>query len=415
MGRGGVTLSEQEWPASLDVPTLVRSGFRPRPFRQFVLKLTGRCDLACDYCYMFSLADQRWRDRPARMSREILGQAVARIAEHVEAHGLDQVQVILHGGEPLLAGADTIAQIAESLRGSLPAEAQLDLRIQTNALRLDDTMLDTLARHAIMVGVSLDGDRAANDLHRRRPDGRGSYVAVQAALHRLNRRHPELFAGILCTIDLRNDPVATYEALLEFAPPLVNFLLPHGTWAEPPPGIADPGDPGRATPYAAWLAAVFDRWYPVAGRETGVRFFEELLQLLLGGSSRVETIGLSPVAVVVVDTDGSIEQVDTLRAAYEGAVDVGFDVRRDTLDAALEHPGIVARQLGLDALSEECLACPVHRVCGAGYYPHRYRPGRGFLSPSVYCRDLERIVRHVSARVTADLVALEAARQVARP
>jgi uncharacterized protein len=108
----------------------------------------------------------------------------------------------------------------------------------------------------------------------------------------------------------------------------------------------------------------------------------------------------------VIDTDGSIEQVDTLRVAYDGAASAGLTVANADLDAALVHPGIVARQLGADGLCTTCRACPVYHVCGAGYYPHRYRQGSGFLNPSVYCHDLQRIIHHVRARVTADLMSI---------
>ena len=53
-----------EWPATLDVARLESVGWRPLPFREFVLKIHSRCDLACDYCYMYTMADQSWRDRP---------------------------------------------------------------------------------------------------------------------------------------------------------------------------------------------------------------------------------------------------------------------------------------------------------------------------------------------------------------
>ena len=38
------------------------------------------------------------------------GKAVERIAEHADKHGLASVDVILHGGEPLLAGAEWLAE-----------------------------------------------------------------------------------------------------------------------------------------------------------------------------------------------------------------------------------------------------------------------------------------------------------------
>jgi uncharacterized protein len=403
-----VTDHHDEWPGTLDVPTLLASGFRPRPFRQFVLKLTARCDLACDYCYMFELADQGWRGKPARMSRDVLQSAASRIAEHAERHELPAVDVILHGGEPLLYGADGLAEASTTIRRALPAEVAVGLRLQTNGLRLDDAMLRVLDDHQVRIGVSLDGGRADHDRHRRTPDGRGSWSDVRAGVRRLAEGYPQRYAGLLCVVDPSNDPVETYQALLELRPPLVELLLPLATWATPPPGVADPGDPRRATPYGDWLVALFDRWYPVAARETGIRFLEELVQLVLGGSSRVETLGLSPSGVVVLDTDGAIEQVDTLRVAYQGAAAAGLDVRRNSLDEALVHPGIVARQLGARALCTQCRACPLHRVCGAGYYPHRYRPGTGFLNPSVYCHDLQRLIRHVSRRVDDDVRRLAA-------
>jgi uncharacterized protein len=70
----------------------------------------------------------------------------------------------------------------------------------------------------------------------------------------------------------------------------------------------------------------------------------------------------------------------------------------------------VARQIGADALADQCLRCPVLRVCGGGLYPHRYRSGAGFRHPSVYCDDLLQLITHVSDRVLGDLTRLSTAR-----
>lgn len=397
------TRAAAEWPATLDVAAQADQGWRPMPFRQFVLKLHARCDLACDYCYMYTMADQGWRTMPKVMTPAVVAVVADRIAGHAARHGLRSVEVDLHGGEPLLVGAEALARVAATLRRRLPASVRLDLRIQTNGVRIDEPMLATLADHQIRVGVSLDGEPVAHDRHRRHADGRGSAAAVRAALALLTSRHPELFAGILCTVDVRSDPASTYQALLEFSPPAVDLLLPHGNWSAPPP-FRRPGDP--ATRYGDWLAAVFDRWYGAAQRETSIRYFDEIIQLVLGGASRVESIGLSPVAIAVVGTDGGLELVDTLRSTYPGATATGFNVLTDEFDAAMSHPSVVARQIGRRALAEACLACPVHHICGAGYYPHRYRPGTGFHNPSVYCADLRRLIDHIQHRLRHDLAGL---------
>ena len=70
------------WPASLDVPALLEDGWRPSPFREFIVKVHSRCDLACDYCYVYELADQSWRDQPRAMSEETADTTARRIGEH---------------------------------------------------------------------------------------------------------------------------------------------------------------------------------------------------------------------------------------------------------------------------------------------------------------------------------------------
>jgi uncharacterized protein len=249
--------------------------------------------------------------------------------------------------------------------------------------------------------VSLDGTAEAHDRHRRFASGRGSYPAVSAALDRLRQdRFRHLFAGLLCTIDLRNEPTATYEALVTFEPPKIDFLLPHGTWDEPPPGRSpDPAD----VPYADWLITVFDHWYQAP--RTGVRLFEEIMRLILNETSSGEAVGLAPARMVVIQTDGSIEQVDTLKAVYHGAAATGLHVTRDSLDAALLLPGVAARQLGVMALAAQCRTCHIHRVCGGGMYAHRYRSGTGFANPSVYCPDLMRLIGHIRDVMQADISA----------
>ena len=390
-----------EWPhALLDI-----ADHRPTPFRQFVLKVHGRCNLDCSYCYLYQGPDHGWRDRPARTGRRTMERTAARIAEHVRAHGLDAVRIELHGGEPLLTGPEPVLAYTRAVRDALPADCRLTATAQTNGTRLTAPVLDRLTEAGIRVGLSLDGGRAAHNARRVDHAGRPSWPAARAAARRLAAR-PQSYAGILCTIDLTADPLDVYGSLLDLEPPGIDLLLPHANWGAPPPGLG-PQRPGRhrprPTPYGDWLAAVFDAWWDEGRLRTRVRLFQEIAALLLGAPSRAEAVGLSPVAAVVVETDGTIEQVDSLRSAYAGAAETGLDVFRHSFDRALRHPGVAARQLGERSLARECRECPVGKVCGGGNYVHRYAPGTGFRHPSVYCADLERLVRHVAGRLAGTL------------
>jgi uncharacterized protein len=384
----------------------------PRPFRQFVVKLHSRCNLSCAYCYVYHHADQSWRGRPPVMSDDTIDAVASRIGAHARRHRLPRVVVVLHGGEPLLAGPAVIDRAAAAIVAALPARTQAEFTIQTNGTLLDEEFLKVFRRHGIGVGVSLDGGAAANDRYRTFANGRGSFARVRRALETLGRpEHRDLFAGLLCTIDLANDPVETYEELLAFRPPEIDLLLPLGNWVRRPPG-RDP-DPAR-TPYADWLIAVFDRWFDAPRRETGVRLFDSLIALLVGGRSETEAVGLDPADAITVETDGGLEITDALKSVADGAAATGLSVHRDSLEAAAAHPGVLAARRGLDGLAPACRACPVVAVCGGGQYAHRYGPDGGFGHPAVYCPDLIRLIRHVERRL-GDELAARRARARSRP
>jgi uncharacterized protein len=373
------------------------------PLSQFVLKVHSRCDLACDHCYVYEAADSGWRNQPRSMAEDTVRTAARRIAEHARRHGLPAVNIVLHGGEPLLVRVDGMRRILDQLKAEIEPVTALELALQTNGVLLDESFCELFVEYGVKVGVSLDGGRVANDRHRRFPHGGGSYDHVVRGLAVLGRpAYREAFAGLLCTIDVANEPGQVLEDLAALEPPAIDLLLPHATWDAPPPAAR-----AGATPYGDWLVEAFDHWYawPPGIR---VRLFEETIHALLGGMSRSEVVGLSSVAFAVIETDGSIEQTDALKIAYEGAAATGYTVFADALDDVLRHPAVAARQAGAASLCAQCRACPLLSACGGGQYPHRYSPERGFDNPSVYCADLTRFISHVQRRVASDVAELVA-------
>lgn len=400
------------WPdVGLDVQAFREAGFPPTPLPQYVMKIASRCNLACDYCYVYEHADTSWRAASRFMSRATARRAARRMAEHARTHAIGRLRIVLHGGEPLLLGRERftglVAEIRAELAASAPA-ATAELTVQTNGTLLDEQWLDLFQTWEVRVGVSLDGDAATHDRHRRYPSGRPSRDRVERGVRLLAApewRH--LFSGVLAVVDLNTGPAAFYDALTAFDPPRMDLLLPHATWESPPP--APPG--AGPTPYADWLAAVFDRWYDSAD-PVPVRLFEALIDLLLGADaarSGGELLGLAPLGYAIIDTDGSYKQSDALNLAYDGCSATGLSVARNAVDELLDVPGIAARQLGRAGLAPVCLDCDVVEVCGGGHYGHRYRAGSGFRNASVYCSDMRALIAHVRTRVGADLQAVPAA------
>jgi uncharacterized protein len=358
---------------------------------EFVLKVHSRCDLACDHCYVYEHQDQSWRRRPARMDLDLLRVSAERIADHARRHGLGEVSIVLHGGEPLLLGPVRMREILSELKRIVGGVTRLHLGMQTNAVLLSERFADLLAEFGVRVGVSLDGDRAANDLHRRFRNGASSYDKVLSGIALLRQpRYRHLYSGLLCTVDTQSDPVRVFDALVAQEPPRIDFLLPHATW-ENPPWRPDHDD----TPYARWLSVVHDRWV-ASGRPVRVRMFESLLSTATGGISGSEWLGLDPVGLAVIETDGEWEQADSLKTAYDGAPSTGMTVFTHSADEVAASPELARRRQGLAGLSQTCRSCPVVRQCGGGLFAHRYRDGT-FDNPSVYCADLKELTRHVNS------------------
>ena len=361
-------------------------------FRHFVLKVHSRCNLACDHCYMYEAVDQSWRDQPRVMSPETVAAIGGSIAGYAGRNGLESVQLILHGGEPLLLGPARFAEVVTELRHAIEPVTRVEFGMQTNGIRLTEAWLDVLVEHGVHTGISLDGDQPANARHRRYRQGASSYEQTVRGVRLLATR-PEIYAGLLCTVDVRNDPVQVFRELAAFGPPRINVLLPHATHEFPPPNRV----PGRAV-YGEWLTAMFDEWFD-SPPKVGIRLFEELANALLGGASRSEAIGLGVPSTVVIETDGSFEQTDALKVAYPGAAATGLNVRDHRLDDVMAG-GAFGNSSRLEDLCATCQACPVVRACGGGLYPHRYKPGSGFDNPSAFCEDLMYLVQHVDRRLT---------------
>jgi uncharacterized protein len=366
--------------------------------RQIVLKVHSRCNLACDYCYVYEAADQSWRRQPKSIAPGTVQVAGERIAEHAKEHGLEQVSVTLHGGEPLMVGLKGLRQIVEELRRAVGGCTNLEIGVQTNGVLLDERTAEYLLAEQIRVGISLDGGRAANDRHRRYAHGDSSYDHVVRAVRLMtSARFRPIFAGLLATIDPANDPVEVFGDLVAVRPGKTDLLLPHATWESPPPA----GIPGQ-TVYGDWLVDFFDAWYE-APPIIGVRLFQEIMHALLGGASVSEAVGLSGPESIVIETDGSFERTDALKVAYQGAPATGYNVFDHSLEDVLHHPAVVAVAQGVAGLSPTCQACPIVAACGGGLYPHRYRAANGFDNPSVYCHDLGRLINRVQERILADL------------
>ncbi|HEV2891154.1 MAG TPA: cyclophane-forming radical SAM/SPASM peptide maturase YhhB [Frankiaceae bacterium] len=376
--------------------------------RCFLVKVASRCNLACDYCYMYEHADQSWRDQPHFLSAEVERAVSARIAEYVAVTGITSVSVVLHGGEPLLAGTERLCHFADDLRCAMPQGTRCDVSMQTNGVLLTAEVLDLLAAADIGVSLSLDGPAAVNDLHRLGPNGASSHTATERALELLADR-PDVFAGVIAVIDPSTSPRDVLSYFAARRVPSLDLLLPDANHVRTPPGRDT--DPDR---YVRWLIEAFDIWFDEFP-DMRLRTFDALLGAVCGRPSPTDAFGLGRVSLLTIETDGTYHDLDVLKITEHGATSLGLNVLDHPVSAAATSPRLAVhdRLLTIEGLSPQCQACREVAVCGGGAVPHRFGPN-GFGNPSVYCRELLAMIGHVRRRLADTLVAARPAAEARR-
>ncbi|WP_308440944.1 cyclophane-forming radical SAM peptide maturase AmcB [Micromonospora lutea] len=150
-----------------------------------VMQPTTLCNLDCAYCYLpFRAAD---RQMPVAVA-EAVAASVNRWAS------TDRFSVVWHGGEPLAAGRERLAELMA------PFGPEVEHHVQTNATLIDDAWCEFFARHRMRVSVSVDGPRDRNGERVTRA-GRPAYDRIVRGVAAL-RRHGLPFSALAVV----NDP-----------------------------------------------------------------------------------------------------------------------------------------------------------------------------------------------------------------
>ena len=367
-----------------------------------VLKVASRCNLNCSYCYVYNQGDTTYQDQPRFMADETVDLLLQRAIDYCQRHKVSAFQFIFHGGEPLLAPVSFYTHFAQQVNQRMPAHTQVSYALQTNGVLLTEQWCQTLGALDIRIGISIDGPPDSHDTYRLDHQGRGSYMATASGLH-LAQRHPALryHPGVLAVIDPTTDPILILDHFITLNVRSLNLLLPDGTHHTLPPHLY-PDD--LKTPYADWFIRFFDRWFDLSlDTRPRIRFFQQIINLILGFGGVSDTVGRTDTVFLVIETDGAIEAQDSLKVCRPGITKEGMHLQTHTLDAALEAPLIAQCADSHSILPTACRRCPVRDVCGGGFVVHRYHPANGFDNPSVYCRDLLKLITHIQNRLFATL------------
>lgn len=162
-GRGG-------FPEDAIVPPKERKIF------ELTLWNTGRCNLDCDYCFAYKIYGKK---KDADMDDE----TIQYIPSFVKKYMPDEGSIWFFGAEPTVS-MDTISKIYDLVKKEKP---QFKFGMTTNGVALaNPEVAKWFGARRFGILISMDGFGETHDIHRKYPDGRGSFEDVMKGV--LNAR-----------------------------------------------------------------------------------------------------------------------------------------------------------------------------------------------------------------------------------
>lgn len=356
-----------------------------------IMKVTNLCNLDCAYCYY----GPNRNDRKGRvMSREL----ISKVIRELLALPFNRVDFNWHGGEPLLVGKDLLEFALECQRHALRDRRDLTVvnRIQTNGTLLDTRWIDLAASNDIRVGVSLDGPLGVHDAHRRYTTGEGSFEDVMQGLKALNNAGLDSQNILVISQESLSRVEEIYALLKEYAPSF--DILPCFHIDQQSRRLLYPSvSPSQ---FSAFAIQLFDLWFSDDDPAVCIRFFDEALQVLLGGCANLCSLKRGCAGFITVEPNGdvypcdSFAQLPEFRLGSASAQSLGTILYSDA-----------RRRFERDATrgTESCRVCEWYQVCRGGCAYHGYAANGTFGAQNPYCGVLRAIFSHLDRALATSL------------
>ena len=363
-----------------------------------IVKLSSRCNLGCTYCYEYFAGDESWKRAPKIMSTATARRLGQRIQQYCSRANVAGINLVLHGGEPLIVGSRRLDAILTALTVSA-APARLRLSVQTNGTLLTPDICDILRKHDVLVGISLDGGPNANS-KRVTLKGDPTYFMVAQKIALLKSRAAHLFGGILCVVNFDADPAETIASLCAHNPPEIDLLYPFVTH-----DCVGPDRSAVANEFGRWMIAAMEYWiaHPRFA-ETKIRVFEDALQATVSRRPQTDWFGPRSISYLVVETGGNFDLLDQLKTIGKNSSDyrnLHGNVFENSIEDAMSQGIELLAKTGGNVLPTDCIGCKWSDVCAGSHLPSRHSLHQGFNNRSVYCEGIKSLLNFAEEKLVS--------------
>ncbi len=351
------------------------------------MKVTSACTLRCNYCqYLSHLTGD---NSNLVMSRDTMHKSILQLLSLPSK----RITFIWHGGEPLLVGMNFYEDVI-SFQKQVQREGQkIRNNIQTNGTLLSQEWIGFLRENQFNIGISLDGPSKIHNYHRLYPSGNGSFNRVMKSANSLMAN--ELAFGLLAVVTKEHACSAKeiYDFFVGHNFKTFDFL----------PCIEINKDEGKTTgssitafEFADFMIQVFDLWMDDDDPKIHIRYFDNILNGLLGGKPTLCKFAGTCSSFLTIDCNGDIYPCDSFVGYYE----LRFgNILTDDLQTVIESDKYKDFAGETKTIHSECSECEWYQVCHGGCSYYRYMTRQDFSDENYFCKANKTIFRHIEERV----------------
>ena len=368
-----------------------------------VVKVAERCNLACPHCYYFQLEYNGTGNAPL-ITEEVADELPRFLTRSLDQLNLQRLNVVMHGGEPLLLKKPRFDDLCRRLREALDPHVDLRLAVQTNGVLIDDEWVEIFGRHQVKVGVSIDGPKQLHDRHRPDKRGRGSYDGAVRGLRVLQSAVSDgkmRGCGALCTVHKEPETADVLRHLIEdlgLDSPGLNF--PRGGWDSEYAIRWNQEIDAHRQIVRYWLDhCVYPKFHFVRG-------ISEVLFALHSdaGAHHNDQRASRLHHIATVSSEGALLIDDNVLGIDDSFATTDLTIFGTSLRDLIESPTWQKLNAAVDHVPAECEECPWRRSCRSGALFNRFSRQDGFAKKSVLCETLQMIHEEVAGYLVANKV-----------
>ncbi|WGY46644.1 anaerobic sulfatase maturase [Vibrio sp. ABG19] len=360
------------------------------------------CNIDCEYCFYL----EKEHLYPERKHNWQMDEVTLEnyVKKNIHSQPADTIDFIWQGGEPTLAGL-AFYKKAVALQRKYAGKKQINNYFQTNGIKLDKEWLLFLKEHNFLVGISIDGNSLHHDAYRKTRSGKSTYDKVKKAIGLMNQYGVDFNTLTVVSDANVDEPIQVYESLKKLGSRYMQFIPLVERIANQPtedglylikPDFSGASDIAPWTvpndKYGKFLNKIFDHWYRNDIGHCFVMNFEQTMTQLVGGRG-ICIFEPECGANLALEANGDIYSCDHFVFPDNKIGNINEDKLSMLINSDQQLEFSHSKLKNID---QDCLTCPVRKMCNGGCPKHRFLASRnGLRNKNYLCQSYKEHFTHV--------------------